>query len=93
MLGEAPGRGRLEHVVLEHEPLGVGPVVGDLPGVVIAHHIDAFLGLVGTPLCSQGLQFGFPVEHPWPRSASSTNPSIAPPSMSPAAAAAEWGPP
>src|SRR5437763_16153360 len=41
MLGQAPGRVRLEHVVLEYVVLGVCPVVGDLPRVVVTHHVDA----------------------------------------------------
>ena len=36
---QAPRRDRLEHVVLEHEVLGVRPVIRDLPRVVITHHI------------------------------------------------------
>ena len=40
MLGPAPRRVRLEYVVLEKKVLRVGPVIGDLARVVIAHHID-----------------------------------------------------
>ena len=43
VLGQAPGRVGLEHVVLEDEVLGVGPVVRDLPRVVVAHHVHAAL--------------------------------------------------
>ena len=39
--GQAPRGVGLEHVVLEHVVLGVAPVVGDLAGVVVAHHVDA----------------------------------------------------
>ena len=39
--GQAPRRVRLEHVVLEHEVARVRPVVRDLVGVVVAHHVDA----------------------------------------------------
>ena len=39
MRRQAPRRDRLEHVILQDEILGVRPVVGDLPGVVIAHDI------------------------------------------------------
>ena len=47
---QAPGRVRLEHVVLEDEVARVGPVVGDLALVVVAHHVerqvrDAVLGI------------------------------------------------
>jgi hypothetical protein len=34
-----PRRRRLEHVVVEHEVLGVGPVVRDLGPRVVAHHV------------------------------------------------------
>ena len=37
--GQAPRCVRFEHVVLEHEVLRVGPVVGDLASVVPPHHI------------------------------------------------------
>src|SRR5207253_9250822 len=51
VLGQAPGAVGLEHVVLEHEVLGVGPVVGDLAAVVVAHHVgfagDRAHGVVG----------------------------------------------
>ena len=39
--GEAPGVVGLEHVVLEDVLLRVGPVVGNLAGVVVAHDVDA----------------------------------------------------
>ena len=38
---QAPAQIGLEHVVLEHEVLGVLPVVRDLPGVVITHDVKA----------------------------------------------------
>src|SRR5437660_1120985 len=41
MLRKAPGRVRLEDVVLKHKVMSVRPVVGDLPCIVIAHHVDA----------------------------------------------------
>ena len=41
----APRRDRLEHVVLEHEPLRIRPVVRDLACVVVAH--DVATGAVG----------------------------------------------
>ena len=41
MRDEAPAERGLEHVVLEHEVARVGPVVGDVAGVVVAHHVDA----------------------------------------------------
>ena len=37
--GQAPRFDRLEHVVLQHEVPGIGPVVRDLPGIVISHDI------------------------------------------------------
>ena len=39
VLGQAPGRIGLEHVVLEHEVAGVIPVVGDLAPVVVSHDV------------------------------------------------------
>ena len=39
MRGQAPRPDRLEHVILEHELLGVGPVVGDVRRRLVAHHI------------------------------------------------------
>jgi len=39
VLGQAPGGVGLEHPVLEHEVVGVGPVVGDLVAGVVAHHV------------------------------------------------------
>src|SRR5579884_1591231 len=45
--GETPRGVRLEHVVLQDELLGVGPVVGDLPRVVVAHHVRAAAGRAG----------------------------------------------
>ena len=46
--GEAPGRYRLEHVVVQHEVLGVRPVVGDVGPHVVAHD------LVGDALMAAG---------------------------------------
>src|SRR5690348_5728094 len=37
--GQAPGGVRLEHVVLEHEVLGVRPVIGDVGAGVVAHDV------------------------------------------------------
>ena len=39
MGGQAPRRVRLEHVVLQDEVTRVGPVVRDLVGVVVPHHV------------------------------------------------------
>ena len=39
VVGQRPRLHRLEHVVVEHEVLGVGPVVGYLRGGVVAHHV------------------------------------------------------
>ena len=39
MRRQAPRGDRLEHVILEHELLGVGPVVGDVGGGLVAHHV------------------------------------------------------
>src|SRR5579864_4444373 len=39
MLGQTPGSIRFEHAILQHEVLGVAPVVGNLPRIVIAHHV------------------------------------------------------
>jgi hypothetical protein len=41
---QAPASDRLEHVVIEHEFAGISPVVGDLPGVVVAHDIGRASG-------------------------------------------------
>ena len=41
MGGDAPRGGGLEQVVLEQEVAGEGPVVRDLPGVVVAHDVRA----------------------------------------------------
>ena len=49
--GQAPRAVRLEHVVLQHEVARVGPVVRDLPVVVVPHHValrgGEALGVVG----------------------------------------------
>ena len=41
MGGEAPRADGLEHVVVEHEVLRVGPVVRDLASVVVTHHVGS----------------------------------------------------
>src|SRR5207253_7385216 len=41
VLGQRPGGVGFEHVVLQHEVVGVGPVVGDVPAVVVTHHVGA----------------------------------------------------
>src|SRR5205085_10390611 len=43
--GQAPRAGRGEHVILEHEVSGVGPIVRDVTLVVVAHHVGG--GAVG----------------------------------------------
>ena len=42
--GQGPRVDRLEHVILQDEILGVRPVVGDLAGVVVAHHVRRAAG-------------------------------------------------
>ena len=56
MLGEAPRRERSEHVVLEHELTRVLPVVRDLSGVVVAHHIVTRAGPRALLLCESALR-------------------------------------
>src|SRR5690348_10897405 len=47
MLGERPRPDRLEHVVIQGESLGVGPVVGDFGRGVVADHIGSAPDLAG----------------------------------------------
>ena len=66
--GQGPGVDRLEHVILQDEVLGVGPVVRDLPGVVVAHHVRRVAGQadrrrrVGGAAAPAGLVLGGPDE-------------------------------
>ena len=65
---QGPGVDRLEHVILQDEVLGVGPVVRDLPGVVVAHHVRRVAGQahrrrrLGGAAAPAGLVLGGPDE-------------------------------
>src|SRR5262249_36240999 len=56
---QAPGQDRLEHVVLEDEVLGVGPVGGDVTVVVVAHDVHG-VASVGRVVAHRGDE---PVHH------------------------------
>ena len=66
--GQGPGVDRLEHVILQDEVVGVGPVVRYLPGVVVAHHVRCAAGQadrrrrVGGAAAPAGLVLGGPDE-------------------------------
>ena len=85
---QAPGRVRLEHVVLEDELLCVRPVVRDLALVVVAHHVGR-LCVAGQSAETPGAACSAASDHV--RSCT-MKPFILPPAMSLIASACACGP-
>ena len=62
VLGPAPGCVGLEHAVLQHELMGVGPVVRDVGASVVPHHVLRFRGIDPVAIrvhCSLAATHGF----------------------------------
>ena len=60
MDGQAPRAVRLEHVVLEHKVVGVGPVVRDVATRVVAHHVNCRLRRDAVRIVRIGARTGDP---------------------------------